>query len=172
MSDDASSTSSTEGQEPHGDGQEQQTTEPTIESLAAQIEDLKANSRKWEDRAKANKGKADQFDALQRESMTDAEKAEATLTEAQQRVTDAEQRATAAEAALARLQIVHEFGLDADDTDALEGITDADALRKVAERLAAGRSGSTPRPRPTQGQQRTAPQSKGEQFAAALEGLL
>lgn len=170
MSDDATS-SSTEGQEPHGDGQEQQ-TEPTIEDLLAQIEDLKGNSRKWEDRAKANKGKADQFDALQRESMTDAEKAEATLTEAQQRVTDAEQRATAAEAALARLQIVHEFGLDEDDTAALEGVTDPETLRTLAARLA-GRSTSGPKPQPSQGKARKpAPTTPAQAFADALEGLL
>lgn len=60
--------------EPHGSEQEQ-TAEPTIEDLQKALEEAKGHSRKWEERAKANKVAADRLEQLERERMTDEEKA-------------------------------------------------------------------------------------------------
>lgn len=173
MSDTA--TPGTEGTEaPHGtetDGASAETETPTVEELLAKVEELTGHSRKWEDRAKANKEKADAFEAAQREKMTDAEKAQAELADHITRAETAEKRAEDAEAALARLSLVHEFGLADEDVKALDGITNPDTLRALAERLA-GRSG--PKPDPSQGRRSRTPKpgNPADAFVAALEGLL
>lgn len=164
-------TTGTEGEPQGSEGTGEQNT-PTIEDLQAEIESLKGHSRKWEDRAKANKEAADKLTEIEREKMTDAQRAEAERSEIEQRATSAEERATNAEAALARLQIVHEFELTQDDTSALEGITDPDTLRKIAERLAGRSTTQPPKPNPAQGTRTGAgATTNGERFAAVMEGL-
>lgn len=153
-----------------GDGTTSTET-PTVEDLLAKVEELTKHSRKWEDRAKTNKEKADRLDALERERMTDSERAEADRAAMEQRVTEAENRATAAEAELARYKVANEFGLSPEDAEALASITDEATLRALAERLA-GRKPGTQRPNPAQGRApKTAPTTPAQAFADALGDL-
>lgn len=159
--------------EPHGDaGNEGAEQTPTIEDVLAQLEAAKKESRKWEDRSKANKSAADELAELRRSSMTDAEKATADRADLETRITDAEDRATKAEAALARLTVAIEFGLDKEDTEALEGVADEAALRTLAARLSGRSETRPPRPNPSQGRRGDRPAATPAQaFADALDGL-
>ena len=83
------------------------TTEPTEEPQGAETDweakykEAVAQSRKWEERAKANKTKADKWDAYEQEGMSEAEKvakrAEAAEAELAQLKADAQRRTDAAE---------------------------------------------------------------------------
>lgn len=127
--------------------------------------DWVAEARKWEKRAKENKSAADELAELKRAQMSDAEKAATALSEA-------EERAQRAEAALARYEIAAEFGLSKEDVEALSSISDPDALRTVAQRLA-DRAPSGPRPNPAQGRRGgdPAPTNNAERFAQAVGDL-
>ena len=67
------------------------------------FKELQAQSRKWEERAKANKDKADKWDAYEQEGMSEAEKlakrAESAEAELAQLKADAQRRADAHEIA-------------------------------------------------------------------------
>lgn len=154
---------------PHGTEGEQTTETPTVEDLLAKVEELTGHSRKWEDRAKANKEAADELAALKRERMTDDEKAQAAVAEIEQRAKDAEDRAEKAEAALARMTVATEFGLTKEDADALAAVSDPEALRLLAERLASRSTG--PRPNPAQGNREGAPQTPKDAAIDALGSL-
>jgi lysyl-tRNA synthetase class I len=172
-----SDTAGTEGtqqpqgtENPEGQSAEETSETPTIESLQAKIEEITAQSRKWEGRAKENFEAKTELDKIRRENMTEAEKVQADLADANSRVEQAEARAQEAEAALARYKVATEFGLTAEDAEALSAITDEATLRSLAERLA-GRS-SGPRPNPAQGKRgATAPGTPAEAFADALSDL-
>ena len=166
MSETPSTDTGTDGGKPDG----AEAPEPTIEDLQKALEERTEHARKWEARAKANKDKADRLDSLEAEKMTDAEKATAALTAAQTEAQTATERAEKAEAALARYEIATEFGLDADDVKALSSISDPDALRSLAERLASRSTG--PQPNPAQGRNRgSAAQTTEQAFADALADL-
>lgn len=171
MSDTATGTEGTD--EPQGtEGTDEQTTEetPTIESLQAAIEDLKKESRKWEGRAKDNFSAKQELDKIRREQMTDAERAEADKAEHAERITTAEKERDEAVAALARYKVATEFGLSAEDAEALAEIKDENTLRALAERLA-GRSPGV-KPNPAQGRaKKPAASTPGEAFAEALGDL-
>lgn len=117
---------------------------PLVKSLAAQKEQirvLKERSRK--------------LDEIEREQMSDAEKTEA-------RIRDAEERAEKLEAANNRKDVVIEFGLSAKDADILEGVTDIEAMKRIAARFAEGNepAKSGPKPHPAQlGDGETPPES-------------
>lgn len=172
MSDTATGTEGTEPATGNESGASTEETEaPTIKQLQAEIEDLKGHSRKWEDRAKENFEAKKELDKVRREGMSDAERRQADLTDAQNRADAAETRAAKAEAALARRDIAAEFELSADDAKALDSIEDEDTLRKLAERLS-GRSNG-PRPNPAQGRTRsTTKTSSQDAFVDVLEELL
>lgn len=87
------------------------------------------NSRKWEKRAKDNKAAADRLAEVEQAQMSETEKADA-------RIKAAEERAAELEAANNRKDLAIEHRLSADDAELLEGMTDVDAMRRVAERLA------------------------------------
>lgn len=170
MSDTAETTTTetTATETPHGAEAESSTETPTLEDLLAKVETLTAESRKWEGRAKANKEAKDALDALQREKMTDTERAEADRSALEQRATDAEDRATKAEAALARFTLATEFGLTKEDAEALASVTDEASLRALAARLA----GRPAKPTPGQGKgARPAPTNTKEAFVDALSDL-
>lgn len=176
MSDTANAGKPAEAQEPQGteqqNGSEQQQT-PTVEELLAQVEDLKKHSRKWEERAKENFEAKKELDKIRESQMTEDEKRQKVVEDAERRASEAEERATAAEAALARYKIAVEFGLSQEDSEALEKVqADEETLRALAERIAS-RSTSGPRPNPAQGKRggSTAPATTADKFAAAIEGL-
>lgn len=70
-------TQQVEQQEPHG------TEQPETVDFEAKYKEALAQSRKWEERAKANKDKADKWDAYETEGMSEAEKATKRATELQ-----------------------------------------------------------------------------------------
>lgn len=96
------------------------------DSLAA----LKAEARKWEAQAKANKSAADELAQIRESQKTEAEKAAERLAEAEKRATEAEARAQ-------RRDIALEFKLSREDAGLLDTLTDEAAMRTLAERLAA-----------------------------------
>ena len=132
----------TEGQpDPKAEGAPKSAEEQLAE-LAAKVESLTQNSRKWETRAKENIDKAKKFDELQASSATDADKLSA-----------AEQRAAKAELRLTRFEVASRTGLPsdlvefltADDEDAME-----EQAKKILARLAPAKP-AAPKPDPTQG---------------------
>ena len=110
-------------------------TQPAREADAAEIEnqptevDWKAKSREWERRAKENKAAADELAAIRDSQKTEAEKAAERLAQAEQRVAEAEARAARRDTAL-------EFRLTAEDAALLDAVSDPDAMRSLAARLA------------------------------------
>lgn len=89
--------------------------------------DWKAESRKWETRAKENKAKADQFDQLQESQKTEAQRQADALQQAQREAADAK-------SALLRYEVGAAKGVPANLIGRLQGATreeleaDADAL--------------------------------------------
>ena len=110
-------------------------TQPAREADAEQTEnqptevDWKAKSREWERRAKENKAAAEELAAIRDSQKTEAERAAERLAEAEQRAAAAESRAIRRETAL-------EFHLSADDAALLDAVSDPDAMRSLAKRLA------------------------------------
>lgn len=93
-----------------------------------------------------------------------------------ERLAAAEKAATEAEAKVLRRDIAIEHKLSADDAALLDTITDEEAMRALAARLATAADATagarTPRPDPNQGKTGTAPASTGDQFAAFFTSQL
>lgn len=136
----------------------------TLEALRKELEDFKAHSRKWEERAKANKDAAEALEALKREKMTDEERRAADFDALTKERDEATAAREAAEAALTRFRIATEFGLTPDDVEVLASVSDEKALRALAERLSNAQSNG-PRPNPGQGRGGKAPATNGDRFA-------
>lgn len=101
--------------------------------------DWKAEARKWESRAKENSSAAARLVEIEDANKTEAQRA----ADAQK---SAEERAIAAEARVLRREVALEHSLSKDDAGLLDGITDEDAMRALAARLAtpvAQRHGNT-----------------------------
>lgn len=101
--------------------------------------DWKAEARKWESRAKENSTAAARLAEIEDASKTEAQRA----ADAQKA---AEERAVAAEARALRREVALEHSLSKDDAALLDGVTDEDAMRALAARLAtpvAQRHGNT-----------------------------
>lgn len=120
-----------------------QTTDEGAEAASAQAQetkpdpvDWKAKARDWERRAKENKSAADELAQIKEAQKTEAEKTADRLAKAEQAARDAEARALRREVAL-------EHKLSKADAALLDSITDEDAMRLLAERLAAGTESST-----------------------------
>lgn len=96
--------------------------------------DWKAEARKWEQRAKEYKPAADRLAEIEQANKSEAQKAAERIAAAEQKAADAEARALRREVAL-------EHRLSKDDAALLDGMTDEDAMRRLAERLAAAESG-------------------------------
>ena len=108
----------------------EQPTTPKPQPPAQEAEtDWKAEARKWEQRAKDNKSAAERLAELEQAQMSESEKAAA-------RVRAAEERAAELEVANSRKDLAIEHRLSSEDAELLEGMTDVDAMRRVAERLA------------------------------------
>ena len=137
-----------------------ETPEERIARLEKERDDLKAHSRKHEQRAKDNKAAADELARIKA--------AEATP---DQRLALAEERAAKAEARLARSEVALETGLPANLASLLNGTEDE--MREQAQALLAFK-GETPAPTPP-ARQRPAPDpsqggSTGTKVSAADEG--
>ena len=98
--------------------QEPQGTEPV--DWEAKYKEAVAQSRKWEERSKANKEKADKWDAYEQEGMSEAEKLA--------------KRAESAEAELASLKAEAQRRSDADEVSEATGVP-ASLLLHCADRV-------------------------------------
>lgn len=144
MSDTADSQEVPESTEavPNGDGEAPMNLpddHPLVKTLAAQKEQIRAL-----------KERTQRLDQIEESQKTEAEKAAERLSEAERRASEAEARALRREVAL-------DHKLTADDAALLDTITDEDAMRALASRLATAsdgpsnyvpREGNNPRPEP------------------------
>lgn len=101
---------------------------------------------------------------------------EAQMTEDQKvaaRLKAAEERAAALEAANDRKDIVIEFGLSKEDAEILDGITDIDAMKRIAARLATPEEPEkrTPKPHPAQMQGGDTPPEDDDAIARQFFGI-
>ena len=104
----------------------EQTQEPDYK---AETEKWKALARKHEEKAKANAEAAKRLGEIEESQKSEAEKAA-------ERLAKAEQRATEAEARALRREIAIEHKLGKEDAELLDSLTNEDAMRRLAERLA------------------------------------
>lgn len=150
-------------------------TDAAVAALTAQVEAIKAEARKWEDRSKAN---FKELEAIKRNGMTDEEKAAHDAASVSQAVSEATERAEKAEAALLRKTIAVDLSLSKEHAAVLDGINgDETALRAVAAALAAAKPEAKPEKKavvPTQGASTDSngTQSLGEMFADAFEDFI
>lgn len=105
------------------------TTETTESKPTETVDFWKQKAREQEKRAKDNASAAQRLAELE-----DAQKSESD--KAAERLSLAEQRATEAEAKALRREVALEHKLSKDDADLLDALTDEDAMRRFAERLA------------------------------------
>lgn len=123
-----------------GDGEKQpQDDQPGHDSGPPAQEDTtdwKAEARKWENRAKTNKDKADQFDQLQQANKTEAEKQA-------DRLAELETSAATATGKALRLEIALDLGLPKAWALRLQGDTE-DELRADAKAILADLKQPTP----------------------------
>src|SRR5690606_9263553 len=103
---------------------QQSTVEPAQDDV-----DWKAEARKWEKRAKANAAAAKRLAEIEEAQKSEAEKAA-------ERLAKAERAAAEAEARALRRDIALEYKLSKDDAGLLDAVSDEDAMRRLAERLA------------------------------------
>jgi hypothetical protein len=110
--------------EPEATKQTEAETKPT-----ETVEFWKAKAREQEKRAKDNATAAQRLAEIEEAQKSEADKAT-------ERLTKAEQRAVEAEAKALRREVALEHKLSKDDADLLDALSDEDAMRRFAERLA------------------------------------
>lgn len=164
--------------EPQGSEGGDTTTEntPTVEELASKVEELTKHSRKWEERAKANKEKADRLDEIEQASLSAEQKAQRNIESLTAKAEEAEARAEAAEAALVRLTVALEYGISKEDADLFLTGSDEETITAQAKRFSerAGGSGPrTPKPNDKQGKRGgDGPRSSKDVFGDFLDSQL
>lgn len=142
--------------------------------------DWKAEARKWEQRAKENNSKAQEYEKQRKAAMTEAERAiaeaeergrTAAVTDFGKRLATAEIRATAADAG-ADLAGVFEY-LDLTRFVDENGEPNTKAIKTFVDGLPLKEAGKrSPRPDMNQGRQTGGTASTADQFAAAIGDLL
>lgn len=141
---------------------------PAQESQPAEI-DWKAKAREWERRAKENRSAADELQKLREAQQTAEERAKAREAEAEKRAREAESRAL-------RREIALENNLSREDAELLDDLTDEDAMRRLAARIARAAEPPSPRqPRPNLnqgGSGQAPPQTPADEFAGFLRNQL
>lgn len=149
-------------------------SEPTIESLTAEVETWKGHARKWEDRAKENSAAKTELDALQAASATDADKAQKAIDALNKRLDDADKKAADAERAAVRLRVASAHGIDtAPGEDGAPSMADllltgADEAAMAAQAAAIGARSTGPKPNPAQGKSGEAQVSSKDSFIETL----
>lgn len=125
--------------------------------------DWKAEARKWEERAKKDRGAAAELAKIKEAQKTEAEKAADRLRQLESEANQARQEAT-------RFKIAAKFKIADDYADFLTGdeesmIAQAKKLSKLAEDAGKPRA---PKPDPNQGRVASSGTSTADQFAAAF----
>lgn len=100
----------------------------TVEPARADV-DWKAEARKWEKRAKENAEAAKRLAEIEEAQKSEAERVAERIAKAEQATRDAEARAL-------RREIALEHGLSKEDAVLLDAVSDEDAMRRLAARLA------------------------------------
>lgn len=113
----------------------------------AKYEELKAQSRKWESRAKRNEAAAKELDEVRQSQMSDAEKA----ADAEKRAEEAEAAKQAAEAKLARMSLVQKVSSEKNVPAALLKGDTEEELDASADALLAFAGSIPPQIPPDQG---------------------
>lgn len=142
-------------------------TPPTPETPApeapAKETDWKAEARKWEDRAKANKAAAEKLEQIEQANLTEIEKA-------QKRAEAAEAALAAKEAETLRLTIASKHGITGEHLDLLSGTDEAELEAKALKIAALIKQGGKGPVVPSQGKAPAeAPVTAADQFAAAFQ---
>ena len=122
--------------------------------------DWKAKAREWEKRAKANSGKASEYDKLVTASQTETERAQSAAQQAEQRVAEMQGRIAAAEIKAALTGVVPDPAAVVDDLNLArfvneDGEVDGAAVKTLREKYEAMKPAGTEGPRtpaPTPGQ--------------------
>ena len=166
-----------EPQGSEGNGENNTSETPSIEELSAKVEELTKHSRKWEERAKANKEKADRLDEIEQASLSAEQKAQRNIESLTAKAEEAEARAEAAEAALLRMTIAADYGLTKEDADLFLTGSDEETIKAQAKRFSerAGDSNGPRRPKPNDKQgKRTGdgPRSSKDVFGDFLDSQL
>lgn len=130
------------------------------------VEFWKQKAREQEKRAKDNAAAAKRLAEIEQAQKSDAEKSADAIAAAK---ADAE----TARAELLRFKIAAEYGLPAEDVEALEEVSSEEGMRRIAERLRAREDEAakprSPKPDPNQGRPSTSGgASTADQFAAAI----
>lgn len=107
---------------------------------AEYVAKLRREAARYRTEAKANAEAAKRLAEIEEAGKSEAEKAA-------ERVAEAERRAAEAEARVLRREIALEHKLDKDDAALLDALTDEDAMRSLAKRLAAPATGKNYVPR-------------------------
>lgn len=107
---------------------------------AEYVAKLRREAAKYRTEAKANAEAAKRLAEIEEAGKSEADKAA-------ERVAEAERRAAEAEARVLRREIALEHKLDKDDAALLDALTDEDAMRSLAKRLAAPATGKNYVPR-------------------------
>jgi hypothetical protein len=144
--------------------------EPTSDEKPAQADtDWKAEARKWEERAKANKGAAERLAEIE-----DANKSE--VQKAAERAAALEAERDQAKVESLRYKLAAKYGLSDEDAELLLNGPDEETMQQQAARLAARdeEKGQPRTPRPDANQGRSSPgnSSTAEQFAASVRNML
>ena len=106
------------------------TTEPNETKPTETVDFWKQKAREQEKRAKENADAAKRLAEFEESQKSEAQKAA-------DRTAQAEKRAAEAEARAVRREIALDYKLTKDDAELLDTMTDEDAMRRLAERLAA-----------------------------------
>lgn len=119
----------------------------TTEDPKVDETDWKAEARKWQARAKENKTAADELGQLKEAQKTAEQKAADREAAATKRAEEAEAKALRREIALDPTGDGKSSALSATDAALLDDLTDEDAMRRLARRLAASKTKSNSVPR-------------------------
>ena len=130
---------------------------------AEYVEKLRKENAKYRTEAKANAGAAQRLAEIEEAQKTAEQKAAERLAKAEKAAADAEARALRREVAL-------EHKLGKDDAALLDSITDEDAMRALAARLAGGGSKQQKNHVPREGSNPASGSSDERQFARELFG--
>lgn len=148
-----------------------QSETPSIEALQSQIEELKAHSRKWEQRAKENLQAKNTLEEQRKASLSEEEKRAEALADAERRAKEAEEAAASAVRESLRFRIAAKYGVSDEDAELFLTGSDEETLTKQAERLS--NHSPAPKPNPAQGNRSATPAATttGQKFADALTGM-
>ena len=135
----------------------------------AKYEETIAESRKWEERSKANAEAAKRLSEIEDAQKSESERAADRIAAAEKAADDARREAL-------RYKVATKFGVSDEDAELFLTGADEETLARQAERLASRSAEASaprsPKPDPNQGRSGQGAASTADQFAATVGGLL